>query len=282
MSCSDKKINDLIFDFVDGSLGDLQKIKVEQHLKQCSECQNLLGEYQRIITELEPVLAGFVKEHASNESLLTYIDNPEKLQKTEKEGIALHLEICESCQKKAKMLSNISLEEKEFSEESENHSFLDSVKNIIDIFTAKPVLSFASAAIVILIALPLGFYINSQLSESFQLEFSQSAKVTWLQEQVRNGQIIPEIIPEDGLLKYGIYYEPYFSDEKYVLFLKTANNEEIYKTELTQNDFSNNIELLILIKDDNISSGEYNFVIISYDLKDGKELTRTNFPFMIK
>jgi len=117
MNC-DPKIAELLPLYINGTLKDVEKKKVEEHLKVCSKCQKDLAETKWVFDGVKEYGDVLLTGHIDSEKLVLYVQVPEQLTESNRVIIQSHLKHCSECLEEFKLLER-SKKELELLEESE-------------------------------------------------------------------------------------------------------------------------------------------------------------------
>ncbi|MFH1374195.1 MAG: zf-HC2 domain-containing protein [bacterium] len=281
MSCSNKNIRDLIFDFLDGSLDDRTAPEVTRHLKECQDCRSLADEYRQTIDGARGFFAVSAREHAGNESLVTYIDDPQLLSQNKREEIELHLDLCPACRKKADMLQTVA----DSSARSEPSSISQRLWNwwegLMVPLKVRPVMAFAAAAVIVLLMAPLSVVMWSHFTDRSSMTFVQTADVVWLHELRRSDQVKPVVPLRENRFVVGLSFMAFFDEENYQLRLQATSDEVLHQRRVFPQDFAPGGRLLIEVEVPGLAAGEYRLVVIANSPATGEEYVHTVFPFIL-
>jgi len=281
MKCSDKNIRNLIFDYVDSNLDENNQKEVELHLIDCQDCRNLEKEYRGTISGIRSFFKESAQAHIPPETLVDYVDNLDELNKSQREAVELHLDLCGTCYKKVEMLKQVASTSVITDKRTIIDRFLEIVRNFFTQLTAKPAVVIATTVIILLIAVPMGYLINSHLTGKPQIQFTQAKKVTWLREAQRTAYEKPVVLEKDGWIEIGLMFDTFFDEENYILELEKSDEILLHRV-LSESDVSTGSELFIRLKTKNLDQGEYQLVIISFISTSRQELSRAFYPFVLK
>jgi hypothetical protein len=279
MSCNERKIRDLIFDYVDGGLDKQSAELVSQHLADCSECRKLENEYQNTINDLKSAFRELATEHCSNSTLVEYVDNPNALTAQDKENIQLHLSVCSSCEAKVEMLRQVALEE------SVNRlhimpGWLRDLKDSLDqVFTRKPIVAIASVAVIVVV-LSVGYWLTTEPDYGPQIQFTTLTDVTWLNESIRTEQTLPSIQERNGSIDVGLSFRAFFDEESYLIQLQLPEGIVLDEKSIRKDDY-NDPGIRLRIECLSLEPGEYQLILISRKLSDPDYMMQTAYPFFL-
>ncbi len=281
MSCSNKNTRDLIIDFLDGSLDDRTGSKVSRHLQECQDCRSLVDEYRQTIDGVRGFFAVSAREHAGNESLVSYVDSPDQMNREQREKIELHLELCSACRKKADMLQTVA----DSSAQSEPSSLSQRLwtwwESLVVPLKVRPVMAFAAAAVIVLLMAPLGVVMWSHFTDKSSMTFVQTADAVWLHELRRSDQGKPVVPLRNDRFVVGLSFMAFFDEESYQLRLQSTSDEVLHQRQVLPRDFAPGGRLLIEVEASGLTAGEYRLVVIANSTVTGEEYVHTVFPFIL-
>ena len=281
MNCTNRKVRDLIFDYIDGNLEVEAQRQVEEHLAVCEDCRSLEREYRHTIDETKAFFAKSAMEHIANETLVEYVDSPQKLTRSQREAVEFHLDICPTCSGKIKMLERVATESSPGVPKVVTRGFLDCLRGMGEMLMRRPAVAFATAAVILAIAIPLGYIIRSQMAGGVKVEFVQAADVVWLHELQRSDLEKPLVERKDGWVQIGLTFDTFFDDESYILELQSAEGEVLFKKKLSESDFTSHRGLVMRVKTQDIAPGEYLLILVASKTATPEEEYRTIYPFIL-
>jgi hypothetical protein len=277
MDCREKKIRDLILDYVEEKLDSGTAAQVKNHLGDCLECRTIEREYRQSIMGLKAVFTGVAKQHIANDTLVRYVDNPESISRSEKESLELHIALCSSCKEKVEMLQRVAGELSTTSLDSSSDWSGRGIGRIIDIPRRRLALSLAAAAIVVLVAI---YWSIIGVGRGPQILFTSAENVTWLYESTRGEQPLPEISESEDWIRIGIKFHAFFSEESYTIQLQTPKGDKLEECKIRQEDYDGT-GVTMEIETSTLESGNYRLILISRKLADGQYSLRVAYPFKL-
>ena len=275
-------MQELIFDEIDGNLGEEQADELNLHLSTCPECRKLRQEYLDTIESIKLQGKEVTCQHITNEELVDYVDDPRELSEAQREMIELHLDLCHRCQKKVSMLRQIDRESSAAYSEKEPGTSIPWFRKMSYAITNRPVVVIASAAALLLaILIPLGYVLRLHYADESRLEIITDKDVVWLSELTRTSQVKPEVIERDGYIRVGLRYQPFFENENYWVRLRSSSEEVILNRRLNSGDFNPAGELILQLKTSDLDPGELHLIIIAVSPDNRVEYSRSINPFIL-
>ncbi|NOZ61074.1 MAG: zf-HC2 domain-containing protein [Calditrichaeota bacterium] len=149
MSCKEKEIAELLPWFINDTLLSHEKKKIEQHLKQCRECQTTFQEMKKLSLRLTQENKELLSDHILSAKLVQYAEAKNELPADEKNFIEAHLKTCFQCRNELEILGKVdaSLREKRWLQ------ILLKIKENTNTFLPKTLAKPALAYIIILLLL---------------------------------------------------------------------------------------------------------------------------------
>ncbi len=281
MKCSNTEMRELIFGYVDGTVDATQQNRIEQHLSRCPSCRQLESEYRLTIADVEAVLTESAREHVDNETLVDFVDGARDLPKSEKEAIELHLDLCSQCSRKVEMLRTAA----SASAASEAPKFrwptLSRISWIPATAARRPVVALAAAAVIALVAVPVVRLLITQPATGPVLEFAQTADVVWLQELTRDEVRKPTASERNGWAQLGVYFEPFFAEESYLLQLQSPDGRLLGERKVSPDDMSAKGGLLVRVRTEDLAQGEYRLILTVEKSTGVIGPVQTVYPFIL-
>jgi hypothetical protein len=279
MTCRNRDIQRIIFDYADGTLSIEDSRRIEEHLRECSECHELLQKYRGMIVGLKTVFKSDAQEHISDETLVKYTDSPKALTEAHREALEFHLTVCAACENKAEMLRQVSLEESSQTAISTVDRLRSAFRRLLRPYDYRTKIGFATASLVAVVLLTIGILSIGREPGSAMLVMRSTAAV-WLQESTRAEQIPPSILEQDGWISVGVRFNAFFDEESYTIQLQSVEGKVITSLAITRNDYSDS-GIQLRIKTSSLALGTHSLMLESCKLTDKTSCIRTSYNFSL-
>ena len=164
MNCKQKEIAELLPWFVNGTLPEADRDKVQSHLQSCKDCQAAAKEIKSFSLQLQTHKESFLSEHILSAKLVQYAEARNELSPDDQKNINAHLKTCSQCSQELKTLEKVNASLME----SQRGLFYKQVKEKFENLFSNPIVKPALAYIIILLLLYpayLGIFKKRQVSE---------------------------------------------------------------------------------------------------------------------
>jgi hypothetical protein len=282
MKCSNDDIRRLIPYYLTGEISDKDKSRIVEHIKKCSDCQDLVRDIVWLSNGLKMQGREILRDHISAETLVKYVDNPESLRKDAKEFIKLHLDYCSQCQSEYEILKDVNTEIsiKGGGLEKEHRGLSEIINSFIKSFSSlvrKPIFAYSlAAAILIISVLPRVYFTTTAGRRGLTTEH-----VTILTEQTRELAKPVKVArnSKDPFVRIAI--ASYWPDPEDNIYNIAARNQagEIMEEDRNFTGFGNNGFTQFCLNTGNWPDGTYMIRIRSANKRDSTDYRDTFFPF---
>lgn len=278
-TCRDKNIQTRIFGYIDRDLDARSAAQVAGHLETCPDCRKLEQDYRQIIAGLKAALEEEAANHAANEVLIGYVDNPKLLSDEDTKGLELHLTVCPLCRQKVEMLRGVTKEE--FPDRSVKISdrLVSLRERLEQAFGHRTVVSVAAAAVLV-VAVGIVYWMAIGDRHGQLMQVASRGDVLWLSESIRGTRDLPEVLAGDGKIHVGVTFYAFFDEESYLIQLESPGGSVLTEIPVREEDY-NGHGIPLQIEASSLDPGEYRLILVSHKLATGETGARTGYRFRL-
>lgn len=280
MSCKDKKIRNLLCDFVDGELTDSEAARVVQHLETCHECRDSEAEYRMTAAGLRAAFREDAAKHPDNTSLVDFVDDPGRLSVDARKSIELHLAVCPACSEKTKMLRQVAAEEAAASPVSVRRLPALISRTFSPAKMPKVAAAYVTAGLL-LMAIAAGYFGWYQpWLQSPRMRFQTATDTIWLLELRRSEQDLPVVREHDGWVTVGIRFTAFFDEETYVVRLRLSDGRIAAERNVDRFHYQSG-GIGLRIHTGPLEAGECQIVLAGWKRGDPQSMLESAYPFVL-
>jgi predicted anti-sigma-YlaC factor YlaD len=276
MKCTDSRLRELLFDYVDGALsGDLLR-EITDHVGECSECSLLADEYGQTAADLKVMFRQASSRHIENELLVSFVETPRGLDQMQRSQVQLHIDLCDHCRNKVDMLGAV-ISEQRWGLWSSVQEIAGRMREVVfRPLTTHPRLAMVTAAIAV--ALVIGTLHLYGPDQGPLMDIGTTAEVVWLRELVRSGFDIPIIRERQGRIDVGVPFRAYFDEEAYRARLLSPSGQMLIEAEILPAHY-NDPGARVRIRSSGLEPGKYQLLIVKSRLDDSSFVATATYPF---
>jgi hypothetical protein len=272
----------LLADYVQGSLGENERLVVEAHLPNCQQCRDQLRT-MLIMTKLDIDNDCTPRpEHLSAAVLAAYYEHPDALNSETLKEIERHLQSCEECQAEFRFLNDLEADIEELVKEQAGRTARAGPTSLsplawLGTLFRRPIFAYV---LVIILAYPayLGFRTMTKPPSTERISGAAGLPVR-LVAQTRGtaSPVVIHRVRSQAFLLLEVPFYPLPEERGYDIHL--VNESRIFPAQDLVVDFHRPKAIRVVLRISDLPDGRYRLVVSEHDRDTAAETAHQEFPF---